>query len=127
MCNVAARDARRHIGGDVARFFHPKNLDYANDNWREAAEDKGGAGAAYIDHYVNVLDDTVVDYTGSQFWGSGTPTPLVEPLDVYKSRCKTRPDTVDDPGEYFHGNYRDVRRETDITEDINSAIRKRFG
>jgi len=109
-CISCAADARRHIGGEVVRFSAPVDLSSAHENWQETVEEKED-NRKYITHDVNRVGNTIVDFTGSQFWGNNTPVPIVEHEDEYAKRFQSSGSTVDDGNEYRPGDYARNRKD----------------
>lgn len=109
-CRNCAADARRHIGGELVRFSAPVDLSNAHDRWRDMVDEREDH-RRYISHTVNRVGNTIVDFTGSQFWGRNTPVPIVEPEEVYKARFGSHDGVDDSDITYTPGDYATTRRE----------------
>lgn len=109
MCVQASSDFKRLHGGEQVVFWGPKNLSNAHEEWKSSA-DEDEQNVRYMGHTVNKVGNKIVDWTGSQFFGRGTPLPLVEDIDVYSQRFAKGPEKPTSEETYRHGGYSRARK-----------------
>lgn len=102
-CRTAAADFKRLHGGEIVEYWNPVDLSAAHESWQKTADEQP-ENTRYFGHSVNKVNDHIVDWTGSQFFGAGTPNPIIEHVDDYSKRFYEGPYKADEekfvPGAY---------------------------